>query len=68
MKLFTLHIGCANAFETVLRIIYPRLESFTFPQGEGEPVLLVRIATEDASAVVDTAGLIRAQPGLRDGD
>lgn len=67
MKLFTLYIGCADAFEPVLRILYPRFDSFTFLHGEGvfrggrEPVLLVRIATEDGAAVIAAAERIRAE-------
>lgn len=67
MKLFTLYIGCAEAFDPVLRILYPRFDSFTFLHGEGvfrggrEPVLLVRIATEDGGAVIAAAEHIRAE-------
>lgn len=67
MKMFTLYIGCANAFDAALPVIYPRFDSFTFQHGEGffrgesEPVLLVRIATDDGAAVIAAAQELRAR-------
>lgn len=69
MKRFTLCIGCANAFQTVLRIVYPRFESLTFLNGEGashgehEPVLRVQVITRDGESVIAAAEAIRRELG-----
>lgn len=53
--------------ETVLEVLRPRFECFTLQNGEGffcghsEPVLLVRIATEDGPALIGAAEELRCR-------
>lgn len=67
MKLSTLCTGCANAFGTVLGIVCPRFESFTILQDEGvlsgerEPVLVAKIAAEDAATDFGAADAVAGE-------
>ena len=66
MKLFTIHVGAASAFDAVLNVIYPRFDSFTILNGQGvfrgqsEPALLVHVATNDGLGVIAAAQAVRA--------
>ncbi|HTI98318.1 MAG TPA: hypothetical protein VL527_05385 [Dongiaceae bacterium] len=69
MKPVTMHIGGPNNFDTVLRLIYPRFDAFTFLDDpvnlrEGRKSgLAVRIDRGDDTAILDAAAALRVELG-----